>query len=305
MIIEKKLIKPEFFEELRLYAQDIMGEDRFREAYDLSKLLSTSLDNIKDFKAKNYNLYIEYQRIINQLSWVGLPIMTEEMVVNMFQHSFTSVFEVPGYDIRSKLKAVLLGIVVLDDRDKFKKQLRDALMKNEEKITSQRLIIDDLKKDPTVSNWLTDYNKILGTGPVEGLARTEYLVNSKNIKNLEEKDKQRVRFLFDLYERLKLSSQTFEGLENEIPLDEKEAVGVIKEGIFEPFAVTDKQKQTWQMIEDFLRERRGESGGKKLNINGTSNDLVELKNLAVKYQPGSLEKKVIEEEIKRREENKN
>jgi|GEM_PF-1185470 len=312
MFTERQLTDKRFLEELRAEAQDIMSEDRFREAYDLSKFLSNSLDSVKNFKVRNYNLYVEYQELISRLRWVGLPIMTQEMVANMFQHNFMSVFEIPDYDIRAKLKTVLLGIVILDDRDKFKKSLRDALRKNEEKLTSQKLVIDNLKADPTVGNWLADYNRALGTGQVEGLARTEYLVNSKNIKNLNEEEKKRVRFLFDLYERLKLSSQTFEGLENEIPLDEEGAKGVIKEGVFESYTTTDRQKQIMQMAEDFLRERRKIYGKKPSPLiksevkksltrqaSEAEKNLAELRELAATFPPGSLERKAVEEEMER------
>lgn len=305
MITEKELTKKDFLEELKLLAQDIISEDRFREAYDLSKILSSSIDVIKGFKDRNHDLYLEYKDIINELRWVGLPIMTEEGVINMFQFHFTVIFKLPDYDLWEKLRVNLLKIIILDDRDKFKKQLRDALLKNEEKITSQRLIIDDQKKDSTISNWLVDYNRTLGTGGASGLARTEYLVNGKNIRNLNDEEKKKIKILFNLYERLKLSSQTFEGLENEIPLDEDGAVGIIKEGVFEPLKETDKQKQTWQMIEDFLKKHReqgtvGEKAGVKA-VNQAENNLTELKQLAAKYPPGSFERKTVEEEIEKRE----
>lgn len=300
MISEKELINQEFLGKLKTQTQDIISEDRFREAYDLSKILSSSTDNIKGFKDRNFDLYSEYKDLINKLRWVGLPIMTEDRVADMFQSNFTRIFEIPDYDIWSKLKVALLKIIILDDRDKFKKQLRDALQKNEEKITSKNLIIDNSRKNPTVSNWLADYNRTLGTGKISGLARTEYLVNGTNIRNLKDEEKTKIKILFDLYERLKLSSQTFAGLENEIPLDEDDAMGIIKEGVFEPFKETEKQQQTWQMIEEFLRERRGEGGsGKKSSVNQPNNDLAELKELAASFPAGSFERKAVEEEIER------
>lgn len=295
MILENELTNQEFLNELKIEIEDIINEDKFREAYDLSKYLSSSLDGVKNFKDKNFDLYSEYKDLINKLRWVGLPIMIPDNVVKMFQYHFTVIFKIPEYDIWSKLRTVLLGILVLNERDKFKKQLRDALIKNEEKITGQRLIMNNLKKDATVANWLADYNQTLGTGKINGLARTEYLVNGQNVKNLTDEEKKKIKSLFDLYEKLKLSSQTFEGLENEIPLDEDDATGVIKEGVFEPFKETEKQKQIWQMIQDFLRER---SGSKGVEIE-SDNQLEQLRQMAANYPAGSFERKAIEEEINR------
>ena len=310
MISEKELTNEEFLKKLKLQMEDIISEDRFREAYDLSKDLSSSIDNIRNFKDRSFDLYSEYKDLINKLRWVGLPIMTEDRAADMFQFHFTEIFKIPDYDIWEKLRIILLKIIILDDRDKFKKQLRDALAKNEEKITGRSLIIDNLRKNPTVGNWLADYNKTLGTGVINGLARTEYLVNGQNIRNLNEEEKKKIKILFDLYEKLKLSSQTFAGLENEIPLDEDDAKGIIKEGVFEPFKETEKQKQTWQMIEDFLRERRVGRGAEKKPAppkpikSQAENDLTELKQLAAKYPPGSFERKTVEEEMERMKQEK-
>lgn len=296
MITEKELTNPQFLNELKTEIDDIINEDQFREAYDLSKVLSSALEDIRNFKEKNFDLYSEYKKIINRLKWIGLPIMVPNDVVKMFQYHFKEIFKIPDFDLGSKLKIVLLGIILLDERDKFKKQLREALLKNEEKITRQRLIINNIQKEPTVANWLSDYNQTLGTGEIQGLARTEYLVNGKNIKNLTEEEKVKIKMLVNLYEKLKLSSLTFEGLEDEISLDEETATGVIKEGVFEPFKPTEKQKQTWQMIQDFFDERRGGNlagVGKMTNVN----DINELKNMAASYPAGSFERKAIEEEI--------
>ncbi len=293
MIQENDLTKKEYLDELKLEVQDIINEDRFREAYDLSKSLSSALDSLKNFKQANNDLYKEYKELIRKLRWIGLPIVVPEKVVDMFQYHFSVIYDIPEYDVFAKLRTVLLGIIILDERDKFKKQLREALLRNEEKLTSKKLIMNNVMKDPTAGNWLADYNQTLGTGKINGLARTEYLVNGQNIRNLADEEKKKVKLLFDLYERLKLSSQTFEGLEDEITLDEKEATGVIKNGVFEPFKQTEKQKQIWQMIEDFMKER----GGSETAAAENNNQLEQLKQLASQYPVGSFERKAVEEEL--------
>ena len=59
-----------------------------------------------------------------------------------------------------------------------------------------------------------------------------------------------------------------------------------------------KQKQTWQMIEEFLSERRREGNG---NAGTQKTELEILKEMVDKYPAGSIERKVIEEEIVRQE----
>lgn len=147
-------------------------------------------------------------------------------------------------------------------------------------------MIDSKEKLPTVGNWVKDYNSVLGTGVIDKLKRTQYLTNGKNIKNLNEKEKKKIRILLDLYERLKLSSLTLEGLEEDIPVDEENMKGIIKRGVFEPYKETKEDKLFWGKI------KSSEEGEKKIGLD-------ELREMTNKYPTGSLERKVIEEEIEK------
>ena len=284
---ENQLNNKEFLEKNKSIMQDIINEDRFREAYDLSKNLEKSIDAIKDFKEKNYELYREYKNIIIKLKWIGLPIMIEDNVVHMFRYYFSDIFKIPDYDIWAKLRIVLLSMIIFDDRDKFKKQLSNALMDNQQTITSQRLIIDNQKRSPKVSNWLKDYNKTLGTGVIDKLARTQYLIDGKNIRNLSQEEKNKIKILFDLYEKLKLSSHTIEGLEEDIPVDEDNMKGTIRAGVFEPYK--EMEKKFSQIIFGDL-SAKDSTDKSKVNLD-------ELQKMVSQYPAGSLERKAIEEEI--------
>lgn len=290
MILEKDLKNKDYLEKvIKKQAENIISENRFREAYDLAKELTGAIDRIKNFKESDYELYIKYRDIIIKLRWVGLPIMTENMVERMFKYHFTKIFLIPEYDLWLKLRTVLLGINILDERDIFKKKLRDALLNNQEKITKKRLIINNQEKDSTIANWFYDYNKTLGTGRASTLARTQYLTNGENIKKLSEDEKERVKLLFNIYERLKLSSQTLEGLEEDIPVDEENLKGVVREGIFEPLPkMTAEQELFWQLAEETIKERETRE-----------NSLRQLRSDLNQYPPNSLERKAIEEEIRK------
>lgn len=286
MPVDKEQLKnKDYLEKIKMMAEDIASENRFREAYDLNRELEKAIGEMKNLKEGNYDLYVEYKKIIYKLKWLGLPIMKEEEVIDMFQHHFTQIFKIDGYDIWSKLRIILLGIVVFEDRDEFKKKLRQALINSQEKITSKKLIINKQEVPPTVANWISDYNKSLGTGEINDLARAQYLVNGKNIINLNKEEKEKIKILFDLYEKLKLSSFTLEGLEEDISVDRDNLMGTIRAGVFEPYRETEKEKQIWDIIE-----------GKKIKIEEKSN-VTELRQLASQYKIGSLERRAIEEEI--------
>ena len=94
---EAQLNDKKFFEEIKGKSRDFIDYDQFREAYDLAKSLEQSLDQAKDFKDRNYELYRSYEDIIIKMKWVGLPIMTGNTVVDYFQNHLTKIFEISGY----------------------------------------------------------------------------------------------------------------------------------------------------------------------------------------------------------------
>lgn len=302
MFDEKELTSSETLEKIKLAMADYIGEDSFREAFDLSQVLIKSISNIKDFRKRYGSLYNEYERIIIRLRWVGMPIMTGDEVAEMFSGHFKEIFNIPDFDLWAKLRHALMGLHLLEDRDKLKKRLRDTLMNSQERITSLPLKIDGIERPPTIGNWMVDYNKKLGGGKVEELARTQYLVNSPSIKVLGEEEKRRIKTLFDLYEKLKLSSLDLEGLEEDIPVDEDSFTGYLKQGVLEPvFKETERQKMIWKMAQDFIAKRDAERNGgiQKSPSNKEEFDVEDLKELMAQYPAGSLERRAIEEEIRK------
>ena len=292
MYSEEQLKNKDFFLNIKAKSDDMIIYGEFVEAYDLAKELDQSIDKISSFKDKYFDLYSEYKKIIHKLKWIGLPIMTEEMAVDMFRYHFTKIFSIPdfGYDdLWRKIKSILLEIIVLEERDEFKKNLRNALFNNKEKLTGRKLITNNEEQEPTVGNWIKDYNFSLGTGLIDKLKQSQYLFNSVNVKNLSENEKKRIKILFQLYERLKLSSQTPAGLEEDIPIDDEGRKGHIRGGVFDPADESDKQpKSAIFSNQTNLTNKIGEKS-----------ELAMLQETASKYPVGSLERKAIEEEIKK------
>lgn len=289
MIDEKELNNEEYLIKVKMEAEDIISENRFREAFDLSEELKKGIEGVKNFKENYPEFFIEYKKIIVKLRWVGLPIMTEEMVINIFKNHFVEMFTIPDYKVWEKLLPILQWIKPLENRDVFKKNIREALLMNKQRITSKKLIVGREEKEPTITNWFLDYNRAVGALKVNSLARAQYLISGVNIKNLSAEEKERVKTLFDLYEKLKISSLTLEGYEEDIPVDDKGQEGNIRGGVFEPLPkLTVQQKLVWEIAQEVVREREARESNIK-----------EMQNSINNYAVGSLERKAIEEEIKR------
>ncbi|MFA6107037.1 MAG: hypothetical protein WC745_05215 [Patescibacteria group bacterium] len=302
MAQQAKLKDPAFYERVKKIAEDLISDNSFTEAYNFGAGIEEEIEKAKDFKAESRELYFKYKDLSVKLLWVGLPVMTQNQVRKMFREHFAKSFLIPDYDHWAKLKPILLAIMSLDERDALKKQLTQSLAENQEKITSKRLLISGEEKDPTVANWILDYNRTLGTGGASGVARTQYLVNSINVKNLSKEEKEKIQKLFDLYKRLKLSSQTLEGYEMDVPVNEMGVNGTIRQGVFEPTPPETKKDKIIQLIIDEMMGRIKPDvagGGTTATASGTGNELSELKQLASEYPAGSLERRAIEEEIVR------
>lgn len=290
-MIEAKILENKIFlENLKAEIDKLILEDNDREAYTASKEIEASLKNVPEFERKFPDLYREYQNLIIKLKWLALSILMPDQIVKLFQSSFMVIFSIPEYNIWRKLKIALLCIVGLDPRDEFKKKLRDALLNNQEKITKKRIIIANKLEDPTVANWLRDYIREVGLGEINEVKRSQYLINSQNMIKTEKAERERLLILFSLFEKLKLSSQTLEGLEEDIPFEFEDIKGTIKQGVFEPFKITEQQKKIFEIASKVISESRQEKGVSK-----------DLNKLAAEYPVGSLERKAIEEEIAKAE----
>lgn len=149
--------------------------DMFQEAYDLARALPSMIEEVSGFEQNYPEFYQAYQEIIIQAEGVALPLLPEKEILGLMEKNFVFLLGIKDLDLMDKLKAAIMKIGFLDQRDVFKKSLREALSKNEEKLTSQELSINDKKQPPTVANWLRDYNINVGIEPADKVILAQYL----------------------------------------------------------------------------------------------------------------------------------
>ncbi|HEX9664223.1 MAG TPA: hypothetical protein VGA49_00160 [Patescibacteria group bacterium] len=175
-----------------------------------------------------------YQSMIIKAGFIGLPLLSAENILDLMENNFTAIFEVQKinefYSVWEKVKTKLVGIIQYEDRDVFKKKIRETLLRNKEKITAQKITVQGTEVEPTIGSWLKDYNAALGLGPVNRVKQAEYLTDSKNIKNVSLEEKDKLKMLFNFYEKLKYSSMTPEGLEENVQAEIGRKPMVFREG---------------------------------------------------------------------------
>ena len=213
---------------------DILDYNKVKEAHFLAKKINVSFKKHPNLKEKDSSLWGKWQNLLVKLQWISFPFLSFENVIKIFKNNLVDAFNLERYPLEKNLKVKLLTIPLLEERDIYKKTLREAIIKNNQVITTGNILIDKEKVKPTISNWIREYNRVLGSTKVDKLKQIEFLTKNQNIVKLSPEEKEKIKRLFDLYEKLKKSSLEPEGLEEG---------GLIKRAdrleIYEKGAITD------------------------------------------------------------------
>lgn len=200
--------------------------------------------------------YPERAEVIRNLlidgQWTALAMMPSDVAVVLFNKHLMSLFtlterydfggmDVPKDILIDKLRYHLLTYHLFEDRDKVKERLVNALLTNEERITSAPFFAEIKGTDPTVKNWFTEYTKFMVPGAkFSQFQQSKFFKSDENVAQLSPKELERLRLIIDTYEQLKKSSSTEEGMEESFFYDGEQGYGVIQYG---KIILYDKQSQ--------------------------------------------------------------
>jgi hypothetical protein len=260
-----------------------------------------SLDRLIAADSKNVSgeLLGKYRFLKAKFGFLIIHTLPEKDFFNLFENSLDAGFAVPEYDFWDNVKKYLVIIPDYDARDKIKERLRNILVKNKAKITPSGLSLGSEKASGTAENWFRDYHSNLGTGVADKLKFEQYFIASPNIKALTQEEKTKIKSFFQFYERLKLSSKTPQGFEEEMLVVVNDELKIWKDGRAE-----DIDPEAKKAVEE-LRKGGFLDGGKTpdtaADAAGSDAKLAELEKIAAEYPAGSLERKAVEEEIRKLE----
>lgn len=184
----------------------------------------------KKYQEMNPELSKNFQNIVEKLKWIALPLLKKEEVLDMVENHFGAAFEIEDFDIVEKFRLFLMGIILFEERDSFKNEIRSELNFNKTLITSGRLADN---KEPSIENWLKNYVSYLGVGPADSIKLRQFYIDNKDFNSLNEAEKTQVTKLFELYEKLKYSSTSALGIEEVIPVTTPDFKGFLNYGKLE------------------------------------------------------------------------
>ncbi len=233
-----KLPLPEYGKEeiLKLYqdfADYLLDFNDFEEARLQLKFIPNAIKHQSpDLPTKKPELWHGYEKVLFKLKAICLMFLADKEIVELLRTRAADLLKLPGYNLADKLKAKLVRIWI-SDRDAYKLELRQALEACKQFLTEEKITVAGQQQEPSVSNWLKDYIRAIGTGPAESLKKAEFFTENPNVKRLNKEEKKVLTDLINIYERLKLSSNEPEGLEEVISFSEGEKHFVMREGRIE------------------------------------------------------------------------
>lgn len=255
-------------EAIKWRAERAIAFDLAREARLLANFLEK---NLSSGAVEQPEDELIYQELLIKAKFVALPTLDAGEIINLLQENFTLIFELPDYNLWNKIKTKLIATAKFEDRNILKKKIGAALSANEESLTENGIVLGSTEVRGTVKNWLTDARQSLGSGKVEIVQLTQYLINSPNTKKLNEEDRRKIDYLLKFYEKTKESSIDLGGMEEIMIFEVDGALDAYEEGITERIGREIKDKvaalrgaETTAEIQDEIQSKyRGNEADEK------------------------------------------
>lgn len=176
------------------------------------------------------SLVPEYERLMMFLKFVCFADLTERDQLQLIQKNAVDIFAT-DLALADVIEQRLVELDV-DGRDDFKHKVQNALIRNQQRLTSKALAIgaDGRPEQPTVGNWVRDYTYTLGSDLAGPLEQAQYFTNSPNFKALTKVEQERVHAVLSLYERYKYDSTSIEGFDGAMAVEYRRRLYLLANG---------------------------------------------------------------------------
>lgn len=259
-------------------------------AYFYRKDLENFIEK-ENFKEINPPLYRQYAHESIKLKFLSLNFIDDwDEMMEFIKNNFNVIYEIENYNLWEKIKVNLSAISNGDVLNEIKEKFKKSLLECPQIIINKKRYVNYQNIPFSVADWLKDYNKNLGISKIDSLKRSQYLTNSENIKKLNDNDKNKLKILFDFYEKIKISSNAPEGYLKTSPIYVNNKFVNFSEG-----EVTEITPDILNIVKSIKISEEN------INKEENSDKLSELRAMAGQYPAGSLERKAVEEEMRKLE----
>ncbi len=315
---------PSFLALVGDFLNSAAAEDDSKQALNLSRIIGNFLARKKSEMEQNPDLYDFYRKALIKAQFIALPLLDNNVAIDLLKNHFITQFEIDFYDLLDKFRTKLINIPVYEDRDALRREIGKILL------DSGQLLTGGAMPPRTVGEWIKDYSAKLGIGRADSLKRTQYFLDLGRERKLSEKDQRKLKALFDLYEETKISSLEPFGYDYDVPIIVDGKYFIFKRGILEKLEGNENEFNRINGLLKTGEEEAAAAAGQKPAIapgaprakgipvsprgvpasssatgfaalSAADKQIDDLKQTAAKYRPGSLQRKAVEAEIKKLE----
>lgn len=247
-----------------------------------------NLDEVLDDLEKNFSLDDE-----------------EVVILNFLEKDLVELLKDDDFSGRRQINGSIIHLLK-NKKDSLNKFTR-AFLNNQEKLTSNSIILDGKKQEPTIANWIKHFIKENGSEMFSNISLVKYLTSSPETVSLNDGDKKVLKRMLKLYRNLIFFPDSMK----DIPMINWEILPIESD-----ISLANQEKKIKPNITKNNNIQRNvqlsDSINKSLNItpetikkptpqlNLADQELEVLQKMLKKYPNKSLERKAIEGEIKKR-----
>ncbi len=254
--------------------------DELKKWHKIRKGLEEFLKKKINLKETDFPVYEECIDLLNKAKWFSSSLLPSDEFVNLFRQGLSYVLSEKTYPLKKSISLFLIDIPLLSSRDEYKTKIREAMFLNEEKITSEKIIVNNKSLEPTIGNWLKFYDMEVGAGAVEKLKTLEILFKNENIIKLPSRQRETIKRLIDIYEELKISAMTVGGLEEEdYIVNENGEIELHRRNSTETISKTFAKTRLEQVAEEKIEKERAPVPLPLIDLNQAVDEVVKKINL--------------------------
>lgn len=211
----EKLKNPQTFEKITQEVKEcerfnFIGKDNLK-AFQIFLSIDEVLEKHPEFQNENPELFKKYSDLRTYLKFHVLNFLhNDNDIFELYKKHFKDALA-KNIDFESwlKLKTSLIGLPFRDD---FLVKILASIKKNQQKIGLKNITISNKEVQPTIQNWIKDYEYIAEPGLHTLVERNNYFFHSKNIRNLNEDEKKQLKQLLQFYDKLHLKVTDIGGI---------------------------------------------------------------------------------------------
>lgn len=224
--------------------------------------------NIEKLNLFLENIYFEKIEEIVKEQEKSFNVKEEEIILqNMIEKEFVYLLENPEAELNAGMIAVFFA------NASFKDTIVRSLLANQKKLFEKEIVVDGKRFIPTVGNWLNDFIAKNGSNYFNNIALSTYVTNSKVTKGLSKEEKDLLIKLFYVYRNIKFFPQSFQDIAPEK---------------WEIFPIEKTNKSNTESRQSLATPKSPEE-----------QEIETLEKMAAGYALGSLERRAVEEEIRK------